>query len=57
MNTFLDEQNQLVQMDKFKELMHKVTVNPLWMSKKEVRSNSWYPYSFEGGYVFRFLFI
>uniref|UniRef100_A0A914BZY8 Uncharacterized protein n=1 Tax=Acrobeloides nanus TaxID=290746 RepID=A0A914BZY8_9BILA len=36
-------------MKKFKELMHEVTVNPLWMSKKQAHQHRWDPYSNEGG--------
>jgi hypothetical protein len=52
MTIFLDESNPLLQMKKFKELMHEVTVNPLWMSNKQAHQYRWDPYSNEGGYVF-----
>uniref|UniRef100_A0A914DS25 Proteasome subunit beta n=1 Tax=Acrobeloides nanus TaxID=290746 RepID=A0A914DS25_9BILA len=38
-----------MQMKKFKELMHNVSVNPLWMNKQKQAAQRWNPYSFEGG--------
>lgn len=32
-----------------KKNMHKVAVNPPWLSSKEINQNNWNPYSFEGG--------
>ena len=51
MATFLDEPNPRMQMKKFKELMHNVSVNPLWMNKQKQAAQRWNPYSFEGGLV------
>lgn len=38
-----------------KENMHKVAVNPPWLSNKEINQNRWNPYSIEGGYIFCFI--
>lgn len=33
----------------FKENMHKVAVNPPWLTHKQFQQSRWNPYSFEGG--------